>query len=144
MYANYSPFASRAQRASSAYSKVNVESGVLTASPHRLVSMLFEGLSESMNLAHGAIESGNLELKIHNISRAIRILDEGLKATLNLEAGPLAADLKELYSYICVRLTQANLRNDSAAIEECVRLLRPVREAWESIGPDASPQARFG
>jgi flagellar protein FliS len=47
------------------------------------------------------------------IGRAVRIVDEGLRAGLNLEAGGrLASDLHELYGYLNLRLTQANLRND--------------------------------
>jgi len=134
MYGNTaSPFASRAQRASM-YSKVGLETDVQAASPHRLVSMLFDGVFDAMSQALGAIASGNTEVKNRAISRAVRILDEGLKSALNMEAGPLAADLRELYAYVCMRLTQANLHADPALIEECQRILSPIREAWTAIG----------
>jgi len=68
----------------------------------------------------------------------VRILDEGLKAALNLEAGNLAIDLRDLYAYICMRLTHANLHGDMAAIEEAQNLLQPVREAWNAIGDKAA------
>ena len=119
MYGNTtSPFAARTQRATM-YSKVGLETDVHGASPHRLVSMLFDGVFDAMNQARGALQSGNNEIKNRALGRAVRILDEGLKAGLNLEAGPLATDLRELYAYLCMRLTQANLHNDAAAIEEC-------------------------
>ena len=140
MYGNTtSPFASRTQRATM-YSKVGLETDVQGASPHRLVSMLFDGVFDAMNQARGALQSGNNEIKNRALGRAVRILDEGLKAGLNLEAGPLATDLRELYAYLCMRLTQANLHNDAAAIEECQRILTPVREAWTAIGPSAEQQ----
>ena len=140
MYGNTtSPFASRTQRATM-YSKVGLETDVHGASPHRLVSMLFDGVFDAMNQARGALQSGNNEIKKRALGRAVRILDEGLKAGLNLEAGPLASDLRELYAYLCMRLTQANLHNDAAAIEECQRILTPVREAWTAIGPSAEQQ----
>ena len=140
MYGNTtSPFASRTQRATM-YSKVGLETDVHGASPHRLVSMLFDGVFDAMNQARGALQSGNNEIKNRALGRAVRILDEGLKAGLNLEAGPLATDLRELYAYLCMRLTQANLHNDAAAIEECQRILTPVREAWTAIGPSAEQQ----
>jgi len=41
---------------------------------------------------------------------------------------------------VAARLTQANLRSDDAALEECVRLLSPLREAWLAIRTDASAQ----
>lgn len=146
MYGNMSsPFAARNQRASM-YAKVGLETDVQSASPHRLVAMLFDGVFDAMKQAIQAIQGGNVELKNRALSRAVRILDEGLRAGLDLSAGQLAVDLRDLYAYVCTRLTQANLRSDVAAIEECQRLLSPVREAWSAIGqtPAAlgSPAAR--
>lgn len=134
MYGNMSsPFAARNQSASM-YAKVGLETDVQAASPHRLVAMLFDGVFDAMNQATQAIRAGNIELKGRALTRAVRILDEGLRAGLDMSAGQLAVDLRELYGYVCTRLTQANLRNDIAAIEECQRLLSPVREAWTAIG----------
>jgi len=133
MYGNMSsPFAARNQRAT-LYAKVGLETDVQAASPHRLVAMLFDGVFEAMNQAIQAIQARNTELKNRALSRAVRILDEGLRAGLDLSAGQLATDLRELYGYVCMRLTQANLHSDLAAIEECQRLLSPVREAWNAI-----------
>ncbi|WP_431261115.1 flagellar export chaperone FliS [Roseateles chitinivorans] len=140
MYGNSSPFASHGQRASSMYNRVGVETDVMTASPHRLVSLLLDGAFDSMTQAIGAIRSGNVEVKNRSLSRAVRILDEGLKAALNLESGELALDLRDLYAYICTRLTYANLRSDDVAIEECVKLLQPIKEAWASIAPASADQ----
>jgi flagellar protein FliS len=137
MYGNLSsPFAPRNQRATM-YSKVGLETDVHAASPHRLVAMLFDGAFEAMSQARAAIQSGNNELKNRTLSRAVRILDEGLKAALNLEAGQLSSDLGELYAYLCRRLTLANLHSDAAAVEECQNLLAPVRDAWHAIAPQA-------
>ncbi|MFG6487389.1 flagellar export chaperone FliS [Roseateles sp. BYS78W] len=128
-----SPFAARNQSASM-YAKVGLETDVHSATPHRLVTMLFDGIFDAMAQATQAIQAGNVELKGRSLSRAVRILDEGLRAGLDLSAGQLATDLRELYGYVCMRLTQANLRGDLAAIQECQRLLSPVREAWAAIG----------
>jgi flagellar secretion chaperone FliS len=133
MYGNMSsPFAARNQRAT-LYAKVGLETDVQAASPHRLVAMLFDGVFDAMAQATQAIQTGNIELKGRSLTRAVRILDEGLRAGLDLSAGQLATDLRELYGYVCMRLTQANLRSDLAAIDECQRLLTPVREAWAGI-----------
>ena len=51
--------------------------------------------------------------------------------------GPLAADLADLYAYVTLRLTHANLRNDPQALDECLALMQPLREAWASIAPQA-------
>ena len=140
MYGNSSPFASHGQRASNMYNRVGVETDVLMATPHRLVSLLLDGAFDSMTQAIGAMRTGNIEIKNRSLSRAVRILDEGLKAALDLESGNLALDLRDLYAYMCMRLTHANLHTDVAAVEECVRLLTPIREAWGSISPAAAEQ----
>jgi flagellar protein FliS len=127
------------QRQAGAYKQVHLNTGVDSASPHGLVVMLFEGLSDALAQARGAMRSRNIEAKGRAISRAVGIVGEGLRGRLNMqEGGQLAIDLNELYGYITVRLIHANLRNDEAALDECVRLLEPVRQAWSQI---ADPSA---
>jgi flagellar protein FliS len=117
-----------------AYRQVGVTTGVDGASPHRLVAMLFEGLLDALAQARGALRSGNVEAKCESLSRAVRIIDEGLRAGLNLtEGGRLAADLNDLYAYVTLRLTHANRHNDEAAIEECARLIDPLSKAWNEM-----------
>ncbi|TDP71623.1 flagellar export chaperone FliS [Roseateles toxinivorans] len=128
------------QRMSNMYRAVGTETSVQSAGPHRLVAMLFEGLMDSMAQAKGAMRAGNLEAKGKALGRAVRIIEEGLRAALDMRAGPLAADLQDLYSYTTLRLTQANLRNDEAAIEECQRLLQPLKDAWDAIGDQVEPR----
>lgn len=130
-------FASR-RNMSGMYHRVGVQTDIDGASPHRLVEMLFAGALDAIAQGRGAMRAGNVELKGRAVSRAVRIVDEGLKASLNLEAGgKLARDLSELYAYVTLRLTQANLRDDEAALDECQRLLEPVRDAWATIGLEA-------
>ncbi len=120
---------------SNAYRDVGVQTGVLSASPHQLVLMLFDGFLECVTQARGAIAARNIDLKCKSIIRAVRIMDEGLKANLNLQqGGQLASDLNALYGYITMRLTHANISNDVAALEECARLVEPIRSAWIAIG----------
>ena len=103
---------------------------------HALVGMLFDAALGALARARGAIQQGDIEAKSQAIRKALTIVGEGLRASLNVaQGGNLAQDLDRLYGYIELRLTQANLRNDEAAIEECAALLRPVQEAWQKIGP---------
>lgn len=125
-----------AQSLASAYTRVGIETEVFEASPHKLVQMLFDGVQDAIARARGAMLANQIEAKGRAITHAARIVEEGLKAPLNLQAGgKLAADLFELYGYISLRLTQANLNNDVAALDECARLIEPVRSAWAEIGP---------
>jgi flagellar protein FliS len=120
-----------------AYRSVGIETSVSGASPHKLVAMLFDGALDSITQARGALQSRNTEVKGRAIARAVRIIDEGLRAALNTDAGgTLALDLRDLYNYITLRLTQANLHNDDQALAECADLIEPLRSAWRAIGPE--------
>jgi flagellar protein FliS len=140
MYAATLPFSSPAARHAlgGLYQQVRVQSKVAAATPHELVAMLFEGYMEALAQARGALRERKLEQKGLAIGRAVRILEEGLRAGLDLRAGgTLARDLDELYAYLSMRLTLANLRNDEAALDECQRLMRPLHEAWLAIADQA-------
>jgi len=137
------PAALRRQSAS-LYQQVGVESQLAGASPHALVAMLFDGFMEALAQARGAMREKNVAAKGLAIGRAVRIIEEGLRAGLDVRSGgDLARDMGELYVYVTHRLTLANLRNDEAALEECQRLMQPLRDAWVAIGtnPAASNSA---
>lgn len=119
-----------------AYRKVNVETAVTTADPHRLVAMLYDGALDSIAAARGALQRKDIAAKCEAISRAVRIVEEGLRGGLDRNAGgELAQNLDGLYAYVINRLTHANLRNDDAALRECAELLTPLRDAWKLINP---------
>jgi len=125
------------------YQRVGVESQLANADPHRLVAMLFEGFMESVAQARGAIRGDQRGAKAAACSRAVRILEDGLRAGLNLKSGgSLARDLDELYSYIAMRLTLANLHDDERALDECQRLMLPLQQAWASIATDPAATRR--
>ncbi|MEW5880062.1 MAG: flagellar export chaperone FliS [Pseudomonadota bacterium] len=121
-----------------AYQRVGVDSGVAAADPHRLVLMLFDGALEAIKLAQAHIATGNVAGKGQALGKAVRIVEEGLKASLDKDAGgPLARQLAALYDYASLRLLQANLKNDHAALDEVSRLLADLRDAWAQIGARA-------
>ena len=130
-------FQARQNRPAMLYQRVHVESQVGgDATPHRLTAMLFEGALESMHRAKGALRERDLQAKSNAIGRTVNIIDGGLRAALDTGAGgQLASDLHDLYGYILKRLTQANLNNDADAIDECIGLLQPIRDAWQAIAP---------
>ena len=119
-----------------AYAQVGVESAVLSASPHQLVVLLFDGALSAMKKAIILIEQGDIPGKGQAISKAINIISNGLQSGLNHEiGGDLAANLDSLYDYMTRRLLQANLHNDINAINEVVELLNNIADAWKEIGP---------
>jgi flagellar secretion chaperone FliS len=128
----FAPHRSQAQ----AYSAVQMETGVQGANPHRLIDLLLEGALSAIAAAAGAIERGDMAAKGRAISRAVGIVDEGLRGTLDLKAGgQVAATLNDLYQCVLLRLTQANLHSDPVALRECSALLTPLRNAWRDIEP---------
>lgn len=124
-------------RAASAYAKVGVESAVISADPHRLILMLFDGAKSAISTARLQMENNEIAEKGRNISKAIDIIANGLKASLNVEeGGDLAQNLLALYDYMCNRLLWANQKNDLAALDEVTMLLNEIREAWAEISPN--------
>lgn len=134
------------RNALNAYSKVGVETGITSASPHKLVTMLFDGAILAVFRGKSFMQQGNVAAKGESISKAIAIIEEGLKISLDEETGgELAKNLKSLYEYMSNRLLMANLKNDVEGLDEVARLLGELKLAWEQIGlkvqPVASPVA---
>ena len=123
------------------YRQVGISTSVDNASSHRLVAMLYDGLLESLAEARGAIRNKDIEAKCRALTRASRIVDEGLKGGLNVTgSGTIGQGLNDLYTYISHRLLHANMRSDVAAVEECSRLIEPLRDAWSQIGAQVAAQ----
>jgi len=117
------------------YHQVGVETGASMGSPHTLTLMLFDGFVAAVKHARQAMAEGRTQDKGRHIGHAGRIVDEGLKAALNLQGGgELAMNLRDLYDYTQLRLMHANLRNDDQALVEVLSLIEPVRDAWVAIG----------
>ncbi|HWH82029.1 MAG TPA: flagellar export chaperone FliS [Burkholderiaceae bacterium] len=134
----FAPASGVSLRQARTYAQVDVATGVDGASPHGLIVMLFDGLLGVLAEARGAIRQRDIAAKGRAIGRAVRIIDEGLTAALNMEdGGTLAGHLERLYGYIGLRLTHANLHNDEAALEECTRLVETLRGAWTQIADRA-------
>jgi flagellar protein FliS len=121
------------------YQNIGVESAVMNASPHQLIVMLFDGAHSALIRARLFLDAGQLAEKGLALSKAINIIDNGLKAALNVEAGgELSINLASLYEYMVRRLLIANLHNDVEAIVEVENLLNNIADAWKQIGPNAS------
>lgn len=129
MFAPFKPHAST-------YSRIHVETGIPGADSHQLIGMLLDGAQTAIASAVNALERGDIPAKCKAISKAVTIIDEGLRDALDLQGGgQVAATLQDLYACILVRLTIANVQNDTAMLRECNRLLSPMRDAWNSIRP---------
>lgn len=117
------------------YQQVGLESAVMSASPHQLIVMLFDGARSALVRARLFMEQGQTSHKGESLSKAINIISNGLKAGLDMDTGgELATNLAALYDYMVQRLLQANLHNDMSAISEVETLLANIADAWKQIG----------
>lgn len=126
-----------------AYAQVAVETGVTTASPHKLIVMLFDGALAAVTNASAQMKAGDISGKGKSISKAISIIDNGLRESLDKSAGgSIAANLDSLYEYMSNRLLLANLRNQSELLDEVHGLLKDLKESWEAIGDTPAQPAQ--
>ena len=128
MFAAYQP------RAASAYQRINVETSMHTIDQHQLVSLLYEGVLNAIATARGALARGDVLTKCNSVSKAVRIIEEGLMTALDREAGgELAQNLEALYDYSLRRLILANAHNDDAMLAEVAHLFEPIAQGWNQI-----------
>jgi flagellar protein FliS len=132
------------KRGVNAYANVGLETGIASASPHKLIIMLYDGALVALLGAKANIAANNIAAKGSAISKAITIIDNGLRASLDKDAGgEIAANLDALYDYMSRRLLHANIKNDVGIIDEVHRLLSDLRGAWleigEKVGQPAAP-----
>ncbi len=131
-------FGSSQVRGANAYAKVGIETGVIAASPHKLIVMLFDGAIVAISNAVQHMHQGEIAAKGHSISKAISIIENGLRASLDKKAGgDIAGSLDALYEYMTARLLKANLENSEAMLTEVQNLLRDLKTSWEAIAPSS-------
>lgn len=126
------------QRGVNAYAKVGLETGIAAATPHKLITMLYDGAVLAVINATNHMKAGNIEAKGKAISHAIQIIDNGLKASLDKDVGgEIARNLDALYEYMSARLLTANLQNKVEILDEVRGLLTDLRDTWKQIGDEA-------
>ncbi|WP_433851590.1 flagellar export chaperone FliS [Stenotrophomonas nitritireducens] len=115
------------------YRKVGVSTKVVDADPHKLVALLFEGANERIRRAEAFLAQGDQAMKGKSIGEACAIIGH-LNGSLDHEAGgEIAGNLSALYDYVIQRLTEANLNNDVAALQESLSLMGEIESAWNAI-----------
>ncbi len=122
-------------------SEVGVDAAVEVADPHKLILLLFTGAQAAIGQARAALQLNQIAEKGAAISKAIDIISNGLKASLDHEkGGEIAARLDALYDYMTNRLLMANVKNDVKALEEVSGLLEEIHSAWREIAPGKQQQ----
>jgi len=116
---------------SNAY-KIYESNNVTTASPKKLLTMLYGGAIRFCRLAEIAMEEKDIEKKNYYLKRAQDILKE-LTLSLNPEAGEVAGQLRELYAFMTRQLIEANIRMEANKVKTVRAMLEELLEAWAAI-----------
>ena len=106
---------------------------VMSASPAKLVAMLYDRAITLLHDAVGAIEAGDIERRWVANSKATEVVSE-LWQALDMEAGgEIAENLNRLYGFMVMRLTMVDAENNAEAARDVIRLLEPLRRSWNEI-----------
>jgi flagellar protein FliS len=114
---------------------------VMTASPEKLVYMLYDKAIASLREAIAAIEAGDIEGRWRANKRAMDIV-EHMWSTLDVEqGGEIGENLNKLLPFMMLRLPDVDIKNDPAPAEEVIRVMEPLRDAWREIAMNGAPGA---
>jgi flagellar protein FliS len=130
---------SLATKASNAYRNLAAESSALGADRHQLICLLFSGSLSAIGQARAALAKGDIAMKTQASSKAIRLVDEGLKLAVDRSVGEMGESLYQLYDYCTRRLLQGHLKHDDAAYAEVAYLIHEIETGWRAISPNAKP-----
>lgn len=116
-----------------AYQRVNTQTSITDADPHKLIQLLYNAAIERINMAKARMQAKDYAGKGQLISKAIEIIG-GLRVFLDFEkGGELSAQLEALYDYMERTLLEASAKNDVEKLDEVLGLLRSVKEGWDGI-----------
>jgi flagellar protein FliS len=102
---------------------------VNTASPSKLLVMLYDRLVLDLDTGEEAIRSGNRDEASERINHAQEIILE-LRTTLDVEAWSGAPGLASLYGWLLTELIQANIKLDADKVSVCRGIIEPLRDTW--------------
>lgn len=103
---------------------------VQSASKEKILLMLYEGAIRFMKQALIAIDNKDIAGRGMNIGRAFDIVNE-LNNTLNHEAGKeIAANLEQLYIFVCEQMTKTNATGDRKPLEDALRIMETLYSGW--------------
>ncbi|MNW45189.1 Flagellar protein FliS [compost metagenome] len=109
-----------------------------TASPHRLILMLYNGAVQFTVQAEMALSSGSNAEAHRLIIKTQDIIYELISSLNEDQGGDIAQNLKAIYLYMIDRLVQANINKQSDNLIEVRQLLQDLKSTWEQIGKDVT------
>ena len=104
---------------------------ILSASPERLLLMLYDGAIRFTCQAIHGLEEENLALTHHGINKALAIISEFAETLDHEIGGEIAENLDALYAFMIRELTLANRHRDVDKLRTVEGLLRGLRDTWQ-------------
>lgn len=117
-----------------------VADAVSTASPARLLVMLYDKLALDLSHAEDGFRAGDTARGRDRAAHAQEIVFE-LLSSLEVDAWEGGPKLASLYSFLVAELTRAIVEGDADVIAECRALVAPLREAWHTASADVAQAA---
>ncbi|MFC6334899.1 flagellar export chaperone FliS [Paenibacillus septentrionalis] len=109
-----------------------------TASPHRLITMLYEGAIRFATRAINQIEQNNLEETNNAIKRFQDIIYE-LISCLNFNDGKeVAVGLNSLYMYVIELSIKGNIEQSAEPLQEAIGIITEIKASWEQIAKEVN------
>lgn len=121
------------QRFLQQYAQTSVQTGIESATPHRLVQMLYEGTLDRLAQAKGAIQRKDFASKANLTNRVVEILTYLQNSLDMIRGGDVARNLFELYDYMTRQVLAASRHNDPTRLDEVATLLREIKVAWDEM-----------
>lgn len=115
---------------------------VLSASPARLLTMLYDRLVLDLKRAHGALTEQNWSVAWESLRHADQIVAE-LASSLKLDAWDGADGLLQLYTYLTETIVTANIDRDVDRVREAIELVEPLRQAWHEAAAQLPAAGAF-
>jgi flagellar secretion chaperone FliS len=110
--------------------------------PYGLARLLMDGALERIEAAREHLVNGEQPEKRFLLQAAVVIISE-LRADLDLpRGGAFAANLDDLYDYMCRRLRAGDLQNGIAALDEVSHLLDALQSAWTYLPAEVRVASR--
>lgn len=124
-----------------AYKESKFQSDLTVAEPYYITKMMYQGLLERLAQARGAIERGDLAVKATKLASAAAII-ENLKTSLDFSLKPsLAQNFSDLYDFMLYCINKASFNLSSKPIDDAIKVLLPIKTAWEKIPVKAIEEA---
>lgn len=123
------------QNSVKAYQQTDTYSNVLYADPHSLITQMFDGAVKRIAQSKGSIEHNDIAGKGVLIGKAIDIISSLDGCLDHDKGGELSTNLSNLYTYMNLKLSEANIHNDVEKLDEVIKLILEIKSAWVQIAP---------